>query len=98
MPPIPAPCRRRTGTRRTWSESRLTAETLTFAVFGDNRRSTRRFLRLCSKQVDHDPGLSFAIHLGDMVKKADLDKYRELLYSRCAATLHKPLLIGDRQS
>jgi 3',5'-cyclic AMP phosphodiesterase CpdA len=39
---------------------------LTFAVFGDSRNSDEVFPRLL-RQVARDPGLSFAVHLGDLV-------------------------------
>jgi len=53
----------------------LAAEPLTFTVLGDNRDNPEIFGRVL-KQADNDPGLTFAIHLGDMVHNADLAQYR----------------------
>jgi hypothetical protein len=65
---------------RQWNQENLSrikglaAEPLTFTVMGDNRDNPEIFGKVL-KQADNDPGLTFAIHLGDMVHNADLDQY-----------------------
>jgi len=46
-----------------------------FAVFGDNRNSISVFENLL-KLIDHDPDISFAINLGDMVYSGAKERYR----------------------
>jgi serine/threonine-protein phosphatase CPPED1 len=71
---------------------------LTFAVFGDNRGERPPVFDSLLKEVDRDPSLSFGIQLGDMVMKADLDKYRTF-FTEVRLNLHKPLLsiIGNHE-
>lgn len=74
-----------------------TADPLTFAVLGDNREHPEilgQFLKL----IDNDPSLSFAIHLGDMVKEGDLEHYRPF-FQEVRRNLHKPMLtvIGNHE-
>ncbi len=66
------------------------AEPLTFAVLGDNREHPE-ILGQILKEIDSDPGLAFAIHLGDMVKEGDLGHYRGF-FTAVRQNLHKPLL------
>jgi len=66
---------------RQWNQENLSrikglaAEPLTFTVLGDNRDNPEIFGKVL-KLADNDPGLTFAIHLGDMVHNADLAQYR----------------------
>ncbi len=75
----------------------LAAEPLNFVVLGDNRDNPEVFGQVL-RQADQDPGLSFAIHLGDMVKTADLDLYR-LFFDVVRQNYHKPLMtvIGNHE-
>lgn len=75
----------------------LPAGPLSFAVLGDNRDNPAVFGRVL-KKVDWDSSLTFAIHLGDMVKKADLEQY-ETFFKEVRQNLHKPLLtvIGNHE-
>jgi len=66
------------------------SETLTFAVLGDSRNNPIIFQQLL-KQVDRDPEIAFAIHLGDMVEVGDLEKYCDF-FKQVRGNLHKPLL------
>ena len=63
---------------------------LIFAVLGDSRNNPVIFQQLL-KQVDRDPDIAFAIHLGDMVEVGDLEKYRDF-FKQVRENLHKPLL------
>jgi hypothetical protein len=47
---------------------------LTFAVLGDNRSNPEVFGRVL-QQMDRDPGLAFAIDVGDMVKQGSLEQF-----------------------
>ena len=71
--------------------------TLTFAVLADNRGNPAVFDQLL-RQIDRDPDLSFAVHLGDMVEQADLGQYR-LFFQEVRHNLHKPLVavIGNHE-
>jgi hypothetical protein len=75
-----------------------TAAPLTFAVFGDNRGEHQAVFASLLQEVDRDPSLAFAIHLGDMVRKADLDKYGGF-FQTVRLNFHKPLLsvIGNHE-
>jgi 3',5'-cyclic AMP phosphodiesterase CpdA len=75
----------------------LPAGPLSFAVFGDNRDNPTVFGRVL-KKVDWDSSVTFAIHLGDMVKKADLEQY-QIFFKEVRLNLHKPLLtvIGNHE-
>ncbi len=75
----------------------LKPDNLTFAVLGDNRGNfpvVEQMLR----QMERDPGLKFAIHLGDMVEKGELERYRSFFQSM-EPHLKMPLLtvIGNHE-
>jgi 3',5'-cyclic AMP phosphodiesterase CpdA len=55
-------------------------DTLTFAVLGDNRNNPAVFDAIL-KQMARDPGLEFAIHLGDMVPTGELKNYQDFFHS-----------------
>ena len=73
------------------------AKPLTFAVLGDDRDNPAVFDPLL-QEVDRDPAITFVIHLGDMVKKVDLDQYRTF-FGEVRRNLHQPLLavIGNHE-
>lgn len=75
----------------------INAEPLKFAVLGDNRDNPAEFGRVL-KKVDRDPSLPFAIHLGDMVHKAELDQY-DTFFNVVRQNFHKPLIavIGNHE-
>lgn len=75
----------------------ITIEPLTFAVLGDNRDHPEVFGRVL-KKVDQDSSLTFAIHLGDMVHRADLEQY-DVFFKEVRQNLHKPVLtvIGNHE-
>lgn len=70
---------------------------LIFAVLGDNRKNTR-VLGEMLKEIDGDPSLGFAIHLGDMVWEGDPVNYG-LFFRVVRRNLHKPMLtvIGNHE-
>ncbi len=74
------------------------ADSLTFAVFGDNRGEHPLVFASLLNEIDRDPSLPFALHLGDMVMNADLEKYRTF-FTDVRRNLHKPLLsvIGNHE-
>jgi 3',5'-cyclic AMP phosphodiesterase CpdA len=74
------------------------AKPLTFAVFGDNRGEHPAVFASLLQEVDRAPSLAFAIHLGDMVRKAELDQYRTF-FAAVRQDLRKPLLsvIGNHE-
>ncbi len=74
------------------------AAPLTFAVFGDNRGEHPAVFALLLQEVDRDPSLAFGIHLGDMIRKTGLKKYRTF-FQAVRLNLHKPLLsvIGNHE-
>lgn len=74
------------------------AKPLTFAVFGDNRGEHPAVFASLLQEVDRAPSLAFGIHLGDMVMKAELDKYRTF-FTAVRQDFHKPLLsvIGNHE-
>ncbi len=73
------------------------AEPLTFTVMGDNRDNPEIFGKVL-KQADNDPGLAFAVHLGDMVHNVDLDQYR-VFFNEVRQNYHKPMVtvIGNHE-
>ena len=75
----------------------LKPDPLTFAVLGDNRGNYPVFEGLL-RQMARDPGLQFAIHLGDMVDKGELPRYRTFFQS-LRQLLKVPLLalIGNHE-
>ncbi len=76
---------------------KMTATPLTFAVLGDNRDNPEIFGEVLRK-ADQDPGLAFAIHLGDMVHNVNLDQYH-LFFNEVRQNYHKPLVtvIGNHE-
>jgi hypothetical protein len=58
----------------------LPPDPLVFAVLGDNRGNFPVFEGLL-RQMARDPSLQFAIHLGDMVEKGELEQYRPFFRS-----------------
>ena len=77
--------------------------TLTFAVFGDNRGNLPVFERLL-RQMARDADLQFAVHLGDMVDKGELDGYRSFFLSLrqhlpmpCLTVIGNHELSGDQE-
>lgn len=75
----------------------LQPDNLSFAVLGDNRGDLPVFERML-RQMERDPGLKFAIHLGDMVEKGELERYRQFFQSM-EPLLKMPLLavIGNHE-
>ncbi len=75
----------------------LKSDTVTFAVLGDNRDNFPVLEQLLRK-MSHDPGLQFAIHLGDLVDKGELPRYRAFFQS-LRQVLKMPLLavIGNHE-
>ncbi|RJR41091.1 MAG: metallophosphoesterase [Deltaproteobacteria bacterium] len=75
----------------------LQPDPLTFAVLGDNRGNFPVFESLL-RQMARDPSLKFAVHLGDMVDKGELEKYRPFFKS-LKQYLQIPLLtvIGNHE-
>lgn len=65
-------------------------KTLTFAVLGDNKDNFAVLGKLL-QQIDGDPTLAFAIHLGDLVQEGDLPRYRHF-FQEVRRRFHKPLL------
>lgn len=75
----------------------LKSDTVTFAVFGDNRDNFPVLKQLLRK-MSHEPELKFAIHLGDLVDKGELARYRRFFQS-VPQNLPMPLLavIGNHE-
>ena len=75
-----------------------TAKPLTFAVLGDNRGEHPAVFASLLQEIDRDPSLAFAIHLGDLVMQAELDQYRHFI-TAVRQGLHKPLLavVGNHE-
>jgi 3',5'-cyclic AMP phosphodiesterase CpdA len=71
---------------------------LTFAVFGDNRGEHPAVFASLLQEMDRDRSLPFVIHLGDMVMKANLDRYRTF-FTSVRQNFHKPFLsvIGNHE-
>jgi serine/threonine-protein phosphatase CPPED1 len=69
---------------------------MTFAVFGDTRGGAPVFEKLL-QQVDRDPEITFAIHLGDLVKEGGREEY--LSFFKQIRQLQKPLLavVGNHE-
>jgi predicted phosphodiesterase len=88
---------------RNWNDANLkeikapASGPLTFAVLGDSRDNPAVFGKLL-QQIDRDPGFAFAIHLGDMVRKADLGQYK-VFFQEVRQNLHKPIVavIGNHE-
>jgi serine/threonine-protein phosphatase CPPED1 len=70
---------------------------LTFAVLGDNRGNPAVLAGLL-RQIDRDPDIAFAVHLGDMVGTATPEQYR-VFFQAVQQNFHKPLLgvIGNHE-
>lgn len=79
-----------------WNEQNLrrikvpAGPTLTFAVLGDNRSNPKVFVQVL-KQMDRDPGLAFAIDVGDLVETGTVENFRVFL-NQVRRYLHLPLL------
>lgn len=75
----------------------LKGETVTFAVLGDNRDNFPVLVQLFRK-MSREPGIKFAIHLGDMVQQGDLARYRSF-FQAVRQDLPMPLLgvIGNHE-
>jgi 3',5'-cyclic AMP phosphodiesterase CpdA len=65
-------------------------DNLTFAVLGDNRSNPLVFERLL-KQLDREPGLAFAIDVGDLVERGRVETFDAFL-RRVRQDLRLPLL------
>ena len=68
-----------------------------FAVFGDNQNSKFVFDNLL-RLIDHDPGITFAIGLGNSVSRGNIEKYNYFI-EQAEDNLGIPLLttMGDRE-
>lgn len=75
----------------------LKPDPVTFAVLGDNRGNFPVLEQLFRK-MSADPGVKFAIHLGDMVQQGDLARYRSF-FKAVRQYLPMPLLgvIGNHE-
>ncbi len=88
---------------RQWNQENLSkiaglaAEPLRFVVMGDNRDNPEVFGKVLS-QADQERDFTFAIHLGDMVKKVDLGQYR-IFFDEVRQHYYKPLVtvIGNHE-
>lgn len=65
-------------------------DNLTFAVLGDNRGNPAVFGRAL-QQLDHDPDLAFAIHVGDLVERGSIETFSDFL-GQVRQNLRLPLL------
>lgn len=75
----------------------LKPDPLTFAVLGDNRGNFPVFEGLL-RQMARDPSLQFAIHLGDMVDRGELPRYRAFFQSlRQLVKMPLLALIGNHE-
>jgi len=63
---------------------------LTFAVLGDNRSNSPVFAQVL-RQLDRDPGLAFAINVGDLVEHSSIETFGGFL-RQVRQTLRLPLL------
>ena len=65
---------------------------LSFAVLGDGRSNPEVFGRVL-RQLDRDPGLAFAIEVGDMVERGTLEQFdaffKQIRVSRPSAVPHR---------
>ncbi len=75
----------------------LPPDPLTFAVLGDSRGNFPVFEGLL-RQMSREPGLRFAVHLGDMVDQGELEQYRPFFKS-VEQYLQMPLLavVGNHE-
>jgi serine/threonine-protein phosphatase CPPED1 len=79
-----------------WNEKNLrrikvpSGPTLTFAVLGGNRSNPKVFVQVL-KQMDKDPGLAFAMDVGDLVETGTVENFRVFL-DQVRRYLHLPLL------
>jgi predicted phosphodiesterase len=75
----------------------LAPDNLTFAVMGDSRDNEPVF-RALLRQITQNPNLQFAIHLGDMVNKGELELYRAFFQSwRQLVKMPLLALIGNHE-
>jgi 3',5'-cyclic AMP phosphodiesterase CpdA len=65
-------------------------DSLTFAVLGDNRNNPPVFQQIL-QQINHDPSLTFAINLGDLVETGTVENFRNFL-DQVRQNLSLPLL------
>ena len=65
-------------------------DSLTFAVLGDNRSNPPVFAQVL-QQIDHTPGLAFAIDVGDLVETGTVENFRNFL-DQVRQNLRLPLL------
>ena len=65
-------------------------DSLTFAVLGDNRSNPPVFAQVL-KQIDRDPGLAFAIDVGDLVETGTVENFRNFM-DQVRQNLRLPLL------
>jgi hypothetical protein len=73
----PGPLPARDWNRRNLERIRVPAgHRLSFAVLGDNRSNPEVFGRVL-RQLDRDPGLAFAIDVGDLVERGTLEQFDE---------------------
>lgn len=71
--------------------SGITTDNLTFAVLGDSRGGGKVFPALL-KLLQDDPGVTFAVHLGDLVHEPELSQYT-LFFGQVRENFTKPLLV-----
>jgi 3',5'-cyclic AMP phosphodiesterase CpdA len=64
--------------------------TLSFAVLGDNRSNPGVFGRVL-QQIDGDPGLAFAIEVGDMVEQGTLAQFQDF-FKQIRSAVRLPFL------
>jgi 3',5'-cyclic AMP phosphodiesterase CpdA len=63
---------------------------LTFAVLGDNRSNPEVFGQVL-RQLNRDPGLAFAIDVGDMVEQGTLEQFDDF-FKQIRSAVHLPFL------
>jgi len=87
----PGPLPARDWNRRNLERIRVPAgHRLSFAVLGDNRSNPEVFGRVL-RQLDRDPGLAFAIAVGDMVERGTLEQFHEF-FKQIRSAVHLPFL------
>jgi serine/threonine-protein phosphatase CPPED1 len=100
---LPAACGSADSLPSAWNRTNLekikvaSSPTLTFAVLGDNRGNPTVFGKLLG-QIDRDPDIAFAVHLGDTVETGTPPEYREF-FQVVQKNFHKPLLsvVGNHE-
>jgi 3',5'-cyclic AMP phosphodiesterase CpdA len=77
--------------RRTLERIRVPeGRNLTFAVLGDNRSNPEVFGRVL-RQLNRDPGLAFAIDVGDMVEQGTLEQFDDF-FKQIRSAVRLPFL------